>query len=123
MRTIRHTALTVVLMSAWLVTLADAAEVVIAVTGETHGSLTPCNCPVEPDGGLARRVSFLKTLRRETESQGKDLILVDIGGNAAGGPHDSSPVDKELMLEKSDLIFATMSGLGYDAVCAADDMR
>jgi hypothetical protein len=33
-------------------------------TGQTHAALYPCQCPVEPDGGIARRAAKIKEIRR-----------------------------------------------------------
>lgn len=101
--------------------VAAGREVVIAVTGETHGALEPCNCPLEPDGGLPRRVSFLNALRTSEEQKGNDVLLLDVGGNAAGGPYDTRPFQSDTALIRTDTIFQTMHRLGYDAVACSDD--
>ena len=57
-----------------------AKEITIIYTGETHAMLYPCNCPKEPDGGVARRATLIKQLRKNYP----DALLLDSGGFFAG---------------------------------------
>jgi len=120
MNTQRFIASVLLIMAAAL-PQSHAGELVIAVTGETHGALLPCDCPLEPDGGLARRAAFIKNLRKETKKNGDEFLLVDVGGNAAGGPYDIRPFTKETALIRSNCIFDVMSRMDYDAVAVGDD--
>ena len=101
--------------------LLGARELVIAVTGETHGALEPCECPLEPDGGLARRAAFIRTLRKKTLENGDAFLLLDVGGNAAGGPFDIRPWSPETALVRTRCVFEAMSHMEYDAVAVGDD--
>jgi len=48
-----------------LCTICYAKEITIIYTGSTHGMVYPCSCPIEPDGGIARRATLVKQLRKE----------------------------------------------------------
>ncbi|MDD5254679.1 MAG: hypothetical protein PHR11_01330, partial [Candidatus Omnitrophica bacterium] len=96
---------------------AYAQEIILLYTGETHGMLYPCNCPIEPDGGVARRSALVKQLR----SQNHNLILVDSGGFFAGGQMDEYSQNTLLDRARSDVQVAAMSAMQYDAACVADD--
>lgn len=50
--------------------------VTFAFTADTQGFLVPCGCSVTPSGGLARRATFLETLRKERP--GVQVVPVEI---------------------------------------------
>ncbi|HOU37205.1 MAG TPA: hypothetical protein PK562_08060, partial [Candidatus Omnitrophota bacterium] len=60
---------------------AYAAEVTLLYTGETHAMLYPCSCPLEVDGGVARRATLVKDIRKSSPN----VVLVDSGAFFAGG--------------------------------------
>lgn len=68
----------------WTLPALQAKEAAVIITGEAHGALTPCVCPFEPDGGLARRSGLLRQLSARYPAN----IVVNVGGDAAGGPYD-----------------------------------
>lgn len=94
-----------------------AAEIKLVCTGDTHAMLYPCNCPKEPDGGIARRVAMVKTLRGRC----RDLLAVDSGGFFAGGQFDSYSQNSELDKQRTLFYLRGMQMAGYDAVAAGLD--
>jgi hypothetical protein len=49
-------------------------------TAETHGNLEPCACPRGPQGGLARRVGFLRGAAEAVRSRTGTALVLDAGG-------------------------------------------
>lgn len=58
-------------------------DLTILFTGEAHAALLPCDCPLQPLGGVARRATLIKRYRERGP-----VLLVDAGGWAAGGIYD-----------------------------------
>src|SRR5437879_9282226 len=54
-------------------------RVMIVVSGDTSDWIVPCGCTSNQSGGLSRRGSLVKELRRRA-----DVVLLDAGG-APGG--------------------------------------
>ena len=55
---------------------AGGGEILIVFSGNTLGELKPCGCAKEEDqGGIERRMSYLKQISREAEN----LLLLDTG--------------------------------------------
>ena len=86
-------------------------------TGQTHAALYPCQCPVEPDGGIARRATKIRELRRSAP----DAILVDSGSFFAGGVMDENSQNTELDKERTLIHLKALKMMGYDALGVADD--
>ena len=61
-------------------------KITILVSGQSHASLYPCDCPKAPNGGVSRR----STIIRDTRKENKNLLLLEAGGSFAGGNYDSS---------------------------------
>src|ERR1700710_176945 len=55
----------------------------ILYTAESHAALLPCDCPLQPLGGVARRATLIKRARARGP-----VLLLDGGGWAAGGLYD-----------------------------------
>src|ERR1700710_562929 len=55
----------------------------ILYTAESHAALLPCDCPLQPLGGVARRATLIKQFRERGP-----VLLLDGGGWAAGGLYD-----------------------------------
>ena len=55
----------------------------ILYTAEAHAALLPCDCPLQPLGGVARRATVIKRFRERGP-----VLLLDGGGWAAGGLYD-----------------------------------
>ncbi|WP_145198877.1 multiheme c-type cytochrome [Thalassoglobus polymorphus] len=51
----------------------------LVASGDTQGWIMPCGCTSNQSGGLLRRGSYLKNLRKQN-----DVIFVDVGGAADG---------------------------------------
>jgi len=95
-----------------------AKEAVILYTGNTHAMLYPCSCPVERDGGIARRASLIKDIRKEYP----DLLLLDCGSfTAGGGVLDEYAQNNILDAQRSELNLKAMELMGYDAVALSSD--
>lgn len=94
-----------------------AEDITILYSGETHAMLYPCNCPIEPDGGLSRRATLIKDIRKNTP----DALVVDSGGFFAGGLMDEYTQNTELDMLRSLINLKAMELMRYDAVTIADD--
>ncbi|MFA5114567.1 MAG: hypothetical protein WC469_00680 [Candidatus Omnitrophota bacterium] len=103
------------LTSGW--TMARAKEFNILYTGGTHAMLYPCNCPIEPDGGIARRGSLIKELRKKNPN----TLLLDSGDFFAGGLQDEYTQNSGLDMQRTTIELEAMVIMGYDAVGVAGE--
>ena len=94
-----------------------AKEITIIYTGQTHGMIYPCSCPIEPDGGIARRATLIKQLRKEHS----DNLLLDSGDFFAGGLMDEYTQNTELDSQRSLVNLKAMELMKYDALAIGDD--
>jgi len=94
-----------------------AEEINILYTGETHAMLYPCNCPIEPDGGVARRATLIKQLRKDNPN----TLLLDSGGFFAGGLMDEYTQNIDLDKERTLINLKAMEMMKYDALAIGDD--
>jgi len=94
-----------------------AKEITILYTGATHAMLYPCSCPIEQDGGIARRASLIKELRRKHS----DLLLLDCGSFTAGGLLDEYAKNTRLDMQRSEVNLKAMELMQYDAVAVSSD--
>lgn len=94
-----------------------AKEITIIYTGETHAMLYPCNCPVEADGGISRRATLIKKLRKENPH----TLLLDSGGFFSGGLMDEYTQNTELDKERTLINLKAMELMKYDALAIGDD--
>ena len=92
-------------------------DITLIYSGETHGMIYPCNCPIEPDGGVARRATLVKTLRKEYP----DSLLLSTGGSFAGGLPDQYSQNTELDKQRSLINVEARELMKYDAVAVGDD--
>ncbi|MBI4972279.1 MAG: metallophosphatase [Candidatus Omnitrophica bacterium] len=92
-------------------------EITILYTGETHAMLYPCHCPKEPDGGIARRVTLVKELRKKYPH----LLLLDSGAFFAGGLMDEYTQNTELDKARTQVSLKAMALMQYDAANIGDD--
>ena len=111
------TSIFVVILFSGLVSLSYAKEITILYTGETHAALYHCNCPIEPDGGIARRAALIKQLR----SSNPDLLLLDSGGFFAGGLMDENTQNSELDMQRTLINLKAIEAMKYDALAVGDD--
>lgn len=89
-----------------------AQEITVLYTGDTHAMVYHCNCPVEPDGGIARRASLVKALRKKYPK----ALLLDAGSFFAGGVMDENTQNAELDKQRSLVNLRAMELMRYDAV-------
>jgi hypothetical protein len=94
-----------------------AKEATILYTGNTHAMLYPCSCPFERDGGIARRASLVKEMRRKHPG----LLLLDCGAFTAGGLLDEYTQNVRLDMQRSEVNLKAMELMGYDAVAVSND--
>lgn len=100
-----------------LVTNISAQEITILYTGETHAMLYPCNCPKELDGGIARRATLIKQLRKDNS----DTLILDSGGFFSGGLQDEYTQNTALDMERAKVNLKAMELMQYDALTIGDD--
>jgi hypothetical protein len=92
-------------------------EITLIYTGQTHAAVYPCQCPIEPDGGIARRAAKIKELRRADPL----AIVVDSGSFFAGAVMDENSQNTELDKERTLITLKSLKLMGYDALGVADD--
>ena len=92
-------------------------EVAVIITGEAHGALMPCDCPIEPDGGLARRSTLIKNLRTQYPCR----IVVNVGGDAAGGPYDEDYSSPDEAVRRTDCVVEALRLMPPDAFIPGDE--
>ncbi|MBM3249377.1 MAG: bifunctional metallophosphatase/5'-nucleotidase [Candidatus Omnitrophica bacterium] len=97
--------------------LASAKEITILYTGETHAMLYPCHCPKEPDGGVSRRASLIRQLRKKHPQ----ALLFDSGAFFAGGNLDEYTQNTELDTQRTLVNLRAMELMKYDAVAVGDE--
>lgn len=86
-----------------------SGQIRIIFSGNTLGELKPCGCAKEEDqGGIERRMSYLKEVRAEAKS----VLLVDTGDNFKE-PTRQGKVKAKYLLE-------AMEEMKYDAVMLGD---
>lgn len=84
----------------------DQPEVVLVLTGQTFGYLSPCGCSHPQKGGLERRANFIDQLKRK----GWPVIGLDLGDLS---PHKGLP---QQALLKYRTAMKAMGAMGYAAV-------
>ncbi|MGD0091721.1 MAG: thioredoxin domain-containing protein [Planctomycetota bacterium] len=90
----------------------DKPLLTVLFTAETHAALLPCDCPLQPLGGVARRATLIKRYRERGP-----VLLVDAGGWHAGGIYDEdSDGDKARDELRTWLAASAMKLLRYDAI-------
>ena len=88
----------------------------IIAGAETHAMLLPCDCPVNPGGGLAKRA-----YRISVQRDSGDVILVDAGGFAGGGVYDSYTEGRAQDSIRTLKTLRSMAAMKYDAAAIGDD--
>ena len=86
-----------------------ARRVTVIYTGDSHGFLENCGCKVNQAGGVARRATFLRRIRRSDPG----ALLVDAGNAFAEPVGDESPT--YLSRREQELYLRTMDMNRYDA--------
>jgi hypothetical protein len=96
---------------------AEDAQLALFYTGETHAMLYHCDCPLEPDGGVARRATLVKKLR----AQYPRSLFLDSGNYLAAGLLDQQTQSVPLDKKRSEVYLQAMELMGYDALAISDD--
>lgn len=96
---------------------AFAQKITILYTGQTHANLYPCHCPIEPFGGVARRATKIKELRKLNPN----ILLLDAGAFFAGGIMDETNQTPELQKQRTQAYLQTLKMMGYDALNVGSD--
>jgi len=96
---------------------ACAKEITILFTGDTHAMIYPCSCPIEPDGGIARRAALVKQLRKDNPN----TLLLDSGGFFAGGLVDEYTQNIQLDMQRTAVNVKAMELMQYSAAAIGDD--
>jgi len=95
----------------------SAQEVTVLFTGLTNAALYHCNCPIQADGGISRRATFVKELRKSKP----DLLLLDCGNFTAGGVMDEYSQNPQLDMQRTRINFRAMETMRYDAAAIGPD--
>lgn len=110
-----------ILLLVWAVLLPAAElfaqELTLLYTGETHAMLYPCSCPIEVDGGVARRATLIKQLRKANPQ----LLLLDSGPSFAGGLMDEYTLNTGLDTRRSEVNIEALTLMKYDALAVGDE--
>lgn len=94
-----------------------AQEITLLYTGQTHAMIYHCNCPKEPDGGIARRAALIKSLK----ANNPNTLVLDAGGFFAGGTLDEYTQNTQLDIQRTKINLAAMGLMGYDAAAISPD--
>jgi 5'-nucleotidase len=94
-----------------------AEEVTVVYSGQTHAALYPCSCPIRQDGGILRRATLLKQLRKKYPR----LLLLDGGNFTAGGRMDEYTLNTRLDMLRSEVNYKALQIMHYDAVGVGSD--
>ena len=103
-------------LSALSAPVKNETSIHILASGETHAMLLPCDCPVNPGGGLAKRAHIVSTLRDSGA-----LLLLDAGGFSGGGMYDSYTEGRRADSLRTLTSMRAMAAMGYDAAAIGDD--
>jgi hypothetical protein len=79
--------------------------------------LYPCSCPLQQDGGVGRRATLVKELRKKNPQ----LLLLDCGNFTAGGLMDEYTQSVQLDMARSQVNYKSMELMKYDAVAIGSD--
>ncbi len=92
-------------------------DLTLIYTGETHAMLYHCNCPIEPDGGVARRATLIKQLKK----QYPDSLVLDSGNFFSAGLLDQNTQNTQLDMQRTAINLAALMLMKYDALNLSDD--
>lgn len=94
-----------------------AKDVTVIYSGQTHAMLYPCSCPIRQDGGIRRRATLIKELRKQYPG----LLLLDCGNFTAGGMLDEYTQNTHLDMQRSEVNYKALELMKYDAVGVGPD--
>jgi hypothetical protein len=89
----------------------------VVASAETHAMLFPCDCPIEPGGGLAKRAHAIDSLSGGASA----ALIVDAGGFSGGGLYDSYTEGRALDSIRTIKTILAMKAMNYDAAAIGDD--
>jgi len=89
----------------------------ILISGQSHATFFPCHCPANPEGGVARRATVIKNIRKEK----KNVLLLESGLGFAGGPFDSEGQDLEINKKRSEYYLKVLLAMRYDAFLISNE--
>lgn len=96
----------------------EPSKAFLVISGDTHGWITPCGCASNQSGGLLRRGSYLKELRKKGV-----VVLADVGG-AASGTSDYDRLKFEAILRGEMAMGLAVHNIGAsEAALGADYLR
>lgn len=114
LRTIKTFVLSAVCVGLFFVlaAAAGAEELNIVFTGQSYAALYPCNCRMEPEGGVARRATLIRDVRKQM----KNVLVLEVGSSLASGPDDGNAQKEDLDKKRSGIYLDALKLMGYDAV-------
>ena len=86
-------------------------QLTILISGQSHASLYPCNCPQNPLGGVARRAALIKEIR----DSDKNVLVIEAGGSFGGGKYDANVQTIELDKKRTKFYMKSLTEMDYDA--------
>lgn len=116
-RSIKKTMLVAALFALGFPANVFAEEITLVLSGQTHAMLYPCDCPIEPDGGIARRATLIQQIRKSKPN----ILLLDSGNFFAGGVMDVNSQDEELNKSRTLVNLKAMNLMQYDAALLSPD--
>ncbi|MFA6218065.1 MAG: hypothetical protein WDL87_10495 [Candidatus Omnitrophota bacterium] len=96
---------------------AYAEEITLLYTGSTHSMLYTCSCPKEKDGGISRRASLIKELRKTNAN----TLVLDSGAFFGGGIKDEYTQNTELDKARTKVNLKAMAMMRYDAAALSPE--
>ncbi|MBN1114640.1 MAG: hypothetical protein JXA66_04810 [Oligoflexia bacterium] len=90
--------------------LAGSAELTIIYTNNIEGGVLPCNCAVDPGGGVVRRLNWLKQSKITTDA----AIYVD-AGDTFFQSSNFDKFEKDAIIQGSGIIAESLAKMNIDA--------
>ena len=87
-------------------------EIKIVFTGQSYSMLYPCSCPMNPEGGVARRATVINGLRAVS----KDAVVVEAGASFSSGQLDQHTQNFEMDTRRTEIYVSALKTIGYDAL-------
>ena len=93
-----------------------AQKLNILATGEIHGMLDPCDCQINPGGGIARCAAIIDSV-----ACNNSILVLDAGGFSAGGMYDEYTAGRVADSLRTVAAIAALSGIPYQAIVLGDE--
>ena len=100
-----------------LASAASAKNITLIYTGDTHAMLYTCSCPLQIEGGVARRATLIKELRRVYPG----ALFLDTGAFFAGGLMDEHTQNTDLDKARTLINLKALDLMKYDALAIGSD--